>query len=522
MYMYIPYRREERLNSMMQKIKRNEAPAGRPIFESSDSTDDVENSFCQLHTPIPHTLPHPHKVALFGTQNTPRKKSHVRRKRRSEGDTHPISPLSGSHEIPVGKFTPLVTPHQLHSGQYLYQDCPPSGKVAHMNLGLKVGNHNTQEGEKSDHSIEPPITPGGSLSPAVDELIKSLQKVPSRTHRRTGSGESITSLRTARQTTTSKQTTSEISVRKMSSAQLGGHSGSLEMLSGYRDSAKMRNGILYSNLDSSDSDSGPESFQDQDKSKYPTYVPIKEFQDGEISHLPSAQEPGSTPSTAKMVGTNWHDADSESNYAETESTAEEHLAETTDTLSLSLSPTPTSTSPHPPSSTTASDHHNSPPSSPIPSCSSQDDPTETPTINTPRDVTPAFEDVASTNDKQTRTVSDEEEGTTTSTSKVSMLISQFEVGGSDKTSDDDFSSNSPPDSPKLEIPLHIRRDGQPQSYSTARAEQSSLHENILGNSTSIVRHFFENIVSKGLPENGMQRRSYSTPELEDSGFQVGT
>ena len=119
---------------------------------------------------------------------------------------------------------------------------------------------------------------------------------------------------------------------------------------------------------------------------------------------------------------------------------------------------------------------------------------------------------------------DEDESSSSHQGQVAMLISQFEVGGSESgdRTEDSTEVDIPPDSPRLEIPLHIRRREHHSSgaYSPVRVEHSlSLpHDNGLGNSTTLVRHFFENIVSKGLPEIGMPR-TYST-EMEDSGFQV--
>ena len=136
------------------------------------------------------------------------------------------------------------------------------------------------------------------------------------------------------------------------------------------------------------------------------------------------------------------------------------------------------------------------------------------------------------------------ESSITSQGQVAMLISQFEVGLNDSTmasgkerEDTDGPicqplSSPPPESPKLEIPLHIRRKHQHHhhqltrgSYSPVKVEQaiSLLHDSGLGNSTTIVRHFFENIVSKGPPEEVGTNRTYTTTtELEDSGFQVYT
>ena len=101
-----------------------------------------------------------------------------------------------------------------------------------------------------------------------------------------------------------------------------------------------------------------------------------------------------------------------------------------------------------------------------------------------------------------------------------MLISQFEGGENNITS----LSNSETSltGSQLEIPLHIRREQQLSgSYSPAKVEQALtvLHASGILNTTSIVRHYFEN-VSRGATDVGLQRR-HSNTELEDSGFQVG-
>jgi hypothetical protein len=154
-------------------------------------------------------------------------------------------------------------------------------------------------------------------------------------------------------------------------------------------------------------------------------------------------------------------------------------------------------------------------------------------------------DKRSLRDEPTCTTSEEDvcESSITSQGQVAMLISQFEVGlnesmiASGKERDHTeapvcepvSSVEVEPESPRLEIPLHIRRKQQQHhqnltrgSYSPVKVEQalSLFQDSGLGNSTTIVRHFFENIVSKGPPEEvGMNRTYNTTTELEDSGFQ---
>ena len=540
------------------------------------------------------------------------------------------SPSPAHQQPPTGKSTPLVPPHQPpHSGGPPSRDRFPSGKTLPMDLNLTGGDEvdgnklkpPRRSGAKSDDSIEPPITPGGSLSPAVDELIKSLQKAPFRTHHRTGSGGSIASPRTQRRSSANSAggsgSTHERKIRKMSNPCTPSHGAvslyasaidtaaawsqrthtSLEILPGHRD-----NKIPYSKLDSSDSDSDPETFMEQDNTNLSvstlepaapsTYhnaagSPLTTDTGESVSALPgwnvrypasllsvSVNKPqrdryaalsNNESSSCEVTGTDGHDADSESNYDETESTAEEHYPADSPSPSFSLSPTLTSPSPHPPSSTTFSDQYSN--VSPLSSCaspipellSSYDTPTtntpttntpttntpttNTPTTNTPRELSPAAELHTSSVDEQTVTISDERErpsspsnsitsSSSSSHGQVAKLISQFEVGSdaSETASAAGLSRNEAdfPDSPRLEIPLHIRREQQQHhhlsgSYSPARVEQalSLLHDSQLGNSTSIVRHFFENIGSKGLPEVRMHR-TYSHTELEDSGFQVIT
>ena len=82
-----PFRREKKLNDMAQELRRhlgNEPPVDLTHFESSDSTDDVENSL--LQHPPPPLPPHTpnHKVVTFGTPPAFRKKVPRRKRRMSE------------------------------------------------------------------------------------------------------------------------------------------------------------------------------------------------------------------------------------------------------------------------------------------------------------------------------------------------------------------------------------------------------------------------------------------------------
>ena len=529
---------------MMNKLQRHEHPTGHAIFESSDSTDDVDISRLPPSHP-PHSPPlHTRKIVTIETPPTYRKKTLARRKRRSvdflspERETPPHVPLTHIpfQQPPNGRIKNPTTPKQSSEGPILSRERPPVRHSPPKDLVLP-GTGCVDESiavergtTKSDDSIEPPITPGGSVTPAIDEFIKSVQKVPFRTHRRTGSGGSVTGL---------------------SRSQTRGPPA--------QDTQSLREG---------------QSSNDKPHPLQGTEIPPPK---------PKVYATLSHESSCEVTGTDGHDADSESDCSETEGVRKEQF--NTNFLTLSLSPTPTfSASPHPPSSpTTVSDHTNVSPlsslASPVPpdfpSPTEHTDGVTTDTLTrvttdtiTPRELTPAAPETCEEEDDEQREMNsaataeqasraraddqDDDEGKTELTShpgQVALLISQFEVsgnetggegrggggGGGDGGTDDwSIDGRFPSDSPRLEIPLHIRRNHyhhqQRQhrtqscgSHSPVRVEQALpgpvFHDHGLSNSTSIVRHFFENIVTKGLPE-GRVYRTYSTTELEDSGFQV--
>lgn len=604
---------------MMHTMRRCDQPTNRTIFESSDSTDDIDHqlSSCLPPSHLPLHSP-PHKQVTFGTPPTFRKKNPTRRKKRSIDILSPerelpLQILSPAHRPPSGKLNHR-TPEEMSGGKHLNR--PSSERFVPTNLKLSEMDGGdpslTREaGAKSDDSLEPPITPGGSLSPAVNQLIKSLQKTPTRmTHRRTGSGGGpmINLLQPPPSDSGIMTNTSATAI-----ATAGPIEDSISTMehSGCKVDGKLiTNKIPYSKLDSSDSDSDPETvttmFQEQDNSNYSTSVLtlalLRSHQDrkentqllSETGHAQQVQSSAtptdqhhqsedlmvsesnprrwgaytmlSNESSCEVTGTDGgHDADSESDCSETEST--DHYPTTTETttthtLTLSISPTPTfsTSSPHPPSSTT-SDRCNTSPLSSLGSPSHQDfptSPTETLTTNTPREITPTAaddreeeeeeaSDSSSGPEHQSVSVSEDVNSSISSVAssqpgQVAMLISQFEEGINEPVDDDELVTiatdthsvvNNPPDTPRLQIPLHIQRkhnhirrhrNQSSGSYSPIKVEQAlslAIHDGSLGNSTSIVRHFFENIVSKGLPEEVGLNRSYSTTELEDSGFQVG-
>ena len=437
------------------------------------------------------------------------------------------------------------------SGADVRQLLPPLAAISHssspshrppnkpLHIDLKENqvdfDHDLQHHEKSEDSVEPPITPGGSLSPAVDELIKSFRQQPFRTHRRTGSGGSLQGYMTHRRTgsngsgSNSKQSTLESSVRKVSGsstpildpsrsspAKQSQHT-SLEHLPRHNASSGV---IPYSKLDSSDSDSDPE-IAEQDNTNhsvstveaFPSHLVQNPLTSRKrVSNSPSRnmRYPAGLPSTddhkrvtlitssnessCEITGTDGHDADSESNNGETESTADERLpTKPTNFLSLSPPSTPNSLSPLPLSSST---------STPEPYGLSPLSSLAGPTI--PHSETPTSRPPSPANSHH---------------GQVAMLISQFE--GSENNMTSLSNSETSLTGTQLEIPLHIRREQQLSgSYSPAKVEQALtvLHASGILNTTSIVRHYFEN-VSRGTTGGGLQRR-YSTTELEDSGFQV--
>ena len=652
-------------------MRRYDQPASRTVLESSDSTDDIDQTGRHLPppplsplTPPPstHLLTHDNNTVNFGTPPTSsRKKPHPRRKRRSTERTSPdkeIQPLATpTHHQPLDSKTNLPLVPKTLGAQFSPRDQITTEKMVPTRLNLKGTNHtdgarrSIEGGSKSDDSLEPPITPGGTLSPAVDELLRSVQQKASpsssstrdRTHRRTGSGGSANLLpqgwRNSSATGTPgsgrHSTVLEMAgVRRTSSPSLSPshwtrsnkqhqqhqQQQTTPLLREHRE--KMMSSVPYSKLDSSDSDSDTETYREQDNSSYSgtssvlnrdllkthqesqllsstharggqsTTTPTNHHQLPTIHLLPAPnatlQPPPvyspalSNESSCDITGTDGHDADSESDCGETESATEDHYPTTTTTNtetishSFSLSPTPTfcsSATPHPPS--TSSDHYNTSPlsssslGSPVPpnfpSSVPLNFPSSSSPAGTPRPLSPpplaltddrepdftiitATEeegeiDTHSLRDERTGTTSEEDvcESSITSQGQVAMLISQFEVGlnnsmtaSGDHTEDpvcEPVSSGEvEPESPRLEIPLHIRRKQHHQnltrgSYSPVKVEQalSLLQDSGLGNSTTIVRHFFENIVSKGPPEEvGMNRTYNTTTELEDSGFQVTT
>ena len=659
---------------MIHNMRRHDQPASRTVLESSDSTDDIDHTGRHLPppplsplTPPPSThLPTHDNTVSFGTPPTSsRKKPHPRRKRRSTDRTSPdkdIQPLATHTHQPLDSKTNLPLVPRTLGAQFSPRDQTNTVKMVPTGLNLEGTNHtdgarrSIEGGSKSDDSLEPPITPGGTLSPAVDELLRSLQQKASpspsstrdRTHRRTGSGGSANLLPQGRRSSSTTSTPGS-----------GRHSGVLEMAGVRRTSSpslspshwirsnkqhqqhhqqqqttpllrehreKMMSSVPYSKLDSSDSNSDTETYREQDNSSYSgtssvlnsgvlkthresqllssthacggqsTTTPTNHHQLPIIHLLPAPKTTLQPPpvyspalsneSSCDITGTDGHDADSESDCGETESATEDHYPTTTATtntetishsFSLSLSPTfSSSVTPHPPS--TSSDHYNTSPlsssslGSPVPpnlpssvplKFPSSSSPAGTPRLLSPPPLTltddrePDFTiitameeegeiDTRSPRDEPTCTTSEEDvcESSITSQGQVAMLISQFEVGLNESMTasgkERDYteapvcepvsSAEVEPESPRLEIPLHIRRKQQQHhqnltrgSYSPVKVEQalSLLQDSGLGNSTTIVRHFFENIVSKGPPEEvGMNRTYNTTTELEDSGFQV--
>ena len=596
----------------MTTMRRHDHPAGRTIFESSDSTDDIERGrfLPSLHSPISPSPPSPRtrKSVTFGTPPTFRKKNYVRRKRRLAdmlSPEHVVPPSLASHPT---THQPPNRKSEPSGGHILPHDRPPSRKPNNLDLQATTEYTDTSKGgTKSDDSMEPPITPGGSLSPAVDKLIKSLQF---RTHKRTGSGGSITGLQRTQErgsnTAISGSITDEKGIRNPCSplhglVRVGSSSNQMRHTGTSLETQKgggcklMPNGIPYSTLDSSDSDSDPETIRQQDGNFSTTVLTsdvLRTHQERETllasrnlalegqhstatSHqlplnllsAPKHQGAGyvatlSNESSCEVTGTDGHDADSESDCGE--STTEHFLA--TDSLTLSLTPT-FSTSPLPLSSTTTiSDHTNPSPLSSLASLGSPvppdnpPSPTDTLTTTTPRELTPAAppdteddgeeeerysaaaklpDNAVGRTGRATTSDHDNESNLTSHQGQVAILISQFEVesgvggravedreeGDSDVAKGQNGIAGAPCDNkPRLEVPLHIRRNHHQTSgaYSPAGVEPdiTPLHDSALGNSTSIVRHFFENIVSKGLPEEVGMHRTYNTTELEDSGFQV--
>ena len=433
----------------------------------------------------------------------------------SNPPTHPPSSSSSSSHLPLHIHIPL---EQVDSSQ---------------------GPH---EGRKSDDSNEPPITPGGSLSPAVHELIQSFRQLPFRTHRRSGSGGSGQAPFSYRRTTSmglrpnSKQSTPERGPWKSSNSstptpamsrcssagntQYRGQGGSAETLPVLGAGAIC---VPYSKLNSTDSDSDRET-QEPDNTNLSISTPdplLSLPRAGTILSSPSKRVSNSTnentqypvslssmadqkritlivssnESSCDVPGTDGHDADSESNNGEMEGAVETHLpSRSKNFLSLSPPTSPFSLSPLPRSSTTS---------------------TSDPTNHSPlSSITGSVHEWTLSDNAHTSSPSS---SINSQHGQVAHLISQFE-GSETSTPDANEYDESVLTAPQLEIPLHIRRDRQfSGSYSPVRTEQA-FHANGILNSTSIVRHYFEN-VSRGGTDFSLYR-TYSKTELEDSGFQV--
>ena len=441
-------------------------------------------------------------------------------------DAKPSSPPT---HPPSSSFSSSSSPHLLPLHIYI----PPEQTNS---------SQDPPEGRKSDDINEPPITPGGSLSPAVHELIQSFRQQPFRMHRRTGSGgsgpaplgyrqtPSIGSRPSSKQTTpergpwkSSNSSTPTPGISRCSSAgntQYRGHGVSAEALPVLGASAI---GVPYSKLDSTDSDSDHETQEPDNTNLFiSTTDPLSSLPRGgtilsssrkqvsnstnkntqypvNFTSMPDRKKVtlivSSNESSCDVPGTDGHDADSESNNRETEGAVDTHLtSRSKHFLSLSPPASPFSLSPLPCSSTT-----------------STSDPTNLSPLSS---ITGSVHEWTPLHDAHTSSPSS---SINSQHGQVAHLISQFEASEA-STPDANEYDESVLSASQLEIPLHIRRDRQfSGSYSPVSVEQA-FHASGILNSTSIVRHYFEN-VSKGGADFRIHR-TYSKTELEDSGFQV--
>ena len=399
---------------------------------------------------------------------------------------------------------------------------------------------------------EPALTPGGSFSPGVNELLESF-KHPTRALKRSessGSGQFFRQHRRQGSNGSSKYCTLE-NIRKSDShtstpvrgTPVRGRSRSNSICSQKAalesTSATTHPDILYSKLDESDSQAGTESDNNsvsgEEATSTSSAYPESSLQSAIIARgLNSARSKSSkaslnpnqtteeeevviTDSAADTVGTgtgtDGHEADSESNAADCDTAGEE--GNTSDRFSESSEAVRSS----------------SPVETDLTSDSNVDG------LAGPEVVEWLPENFilgrpTGLNLSVERAYEDESAVPAISTSRrnIVKLISQFEnstINGDDNQSE---ATRSGTTTPKLEIPFHIRRDSELETcqyagnYSPVSVEESlnptlanALRE--LGGQTVIVRGFFENVGTKRAPDLQMQR-SISSTELEDSGFQV--
>ena len=395
-----------------------------------------------------------------------------------------------------------------------------------------------KECESSDKH-EPALTPGGSFSPQVHELLESFKsRIPKRTcsngsvrqHRRTGSNESFRIHRRQGSNGSYKHTTLEQSQRGEAGTNKPQANSSLE-----------RTPVAYTKLDTTESESenpsstvepltststaDPESSLPQSvidhSGRFPTRPSPKLRGDGRLKVVYSAQ-------SSRDAISDGHDADPESN--DESEREDECLSESNDDT--------------PPSHSTDE----------LTSCSTPDlvqqDKSTTaentikvsiPELEQPTSgmTSQLFDSSVTARDRSCEPPSNTYDNTSTlgltpvgvatmdehsvtrqkTPGQVAMLISQFEHNVDDATPPSIQAGTSP----KLEVPIHIRRDVDTSgTYSPVQVEEalSMPAENALGNSTTIVRYFFENMGSKRPFPDLLHMRRASSTELEDSGFQV--
>ena len=412
------------------------------------------------------------------------------------------------------------------------------------------------------------LTPGGSFSPGVNELIESF-KHPTRAIRRsesTGSGQGFRQHRRQGSNGSAKACTLE-RTRKCDSrtgtpargtpvrgtpvrgTPVRGRSRSNSICSqkAALDNATSAtaSGVLYSRLDGSGSDthasadgSDTQASTDSENNgeaatSTSSAYPESSLQSATItralnsshskSHKPSLgltvaeREVTIADSAADVAGTgtDGHEADSESNAADCESAGEEEETSPdrfSESSEMLQSPSPVETSDSNTDLLARPEGMEWLPESSLGSVLARSNRTKSSTERTFESENP-IPAVSSTR------------------SSVASLISHFENSSINSDGNQSETGHSGTSTPKLQIPLHIRRKSEVEtykytgSYSPASVDKSlnpalenALKE--LGGPTVFVRAFHENVGSKSRAPGLQMQSSNSSTEFEDSGIQV--
>ena len=400
------------------------------------------------------------------------------------------------------------------------------------------------------------LTPGGSFSPGVNELIESF-KHPTRAikrsessgsgqgfrqHRRQGSNGSAKICTLERTRKCDSHTSTPVRGTPVRGTPVRGRSRSNSICSQKAalenaSAAATASGVLYSNLDGSDTQATTDSDNNGEaatstSSAYPesslqsaiiarglnparskshrvSLAPSQTMEGGEVAVTDSAADTVGTG-----TGTDGHEADSESNAGDCESAREEDnshdgFSESSEVLQ---SPSPVETS---------------------------DSNAEFLTRHEVTEWLPqnSFGSILGrpTSTKSTTEMTYEAESpipaVSTTRSSVASLISQFENSSIHSDGNQSETAHSGTSTPKLEIPFHIRRESEAETYKyTGSYSPIGVEESLnpalesvlkdLGGPTVIMRAFLENVSSKSRALGLRMQCSNSSTELEDSGFQV--